>query len=461
MKNCTELHLVEKRGMGMLFHRTLLWASLFGLVLSSAPSAKAATISYVQGNYSAPQSPQASVGVTFTSAQTTGDLNVIVVGWNDSTAVVSSVTDSSGNVYTRAVGPTAISGVASQSIYYSAGIKSAAAGANIVTVAYSTAAAYPDIRILEYSGASTTTAVDVTASASGTSGGTNSSGSATTTNASDLIFGANLVTGVTSGPGSSFTQRILTSPDGDIAEDRLVTAVGSYSATAPATGEWIMQMVAFKSAGSGGTGVAPAITSANSTTFAVGAAGTFTVTTTGSPTPALSETGTLPSGVTFKDNGNGTATLGGTPATGTGGSYSLTIKASNGIGTAATQSFTLTVSAAGQAPAITSATSTTFTVGGTGSFTVTTTGNPAPSLAETGTLPSAVTFKDNGNGTATLGGAPATGTAGSYPLTITASNGVGTAATQSFTLTVQLDTQPPTTPTNLTATAISGSRVPD
>ena len=33
---------------------------------------------------------------------------------------------------------------------------------------------------------------------------------------------------------------------------------------------------------------------------------------------------------------------------------------------------------------------------------------------------------------ATLGGAPATGTAGSYPLTITASNGVGTNATQSF-----------------------------
>src|SRR5215472_7677881 len=90
--------------------------------------------------------------------------------------------------------------------------------------------------------------------------------------------------------------------------------------------------------------VAPVFTSGNSTTFTVGTAGSFTVTATGSPTPALSEVGALPSGVTFKDNGNGTATLSGTPAVGTGGSYTLTITASNGVGTPANQTFTLTVS---------------------------------------------------------------------------------------------------------------------
>ena len=47
-----------------------------------------------------------------------------------------------------------------------------------------------------------------------------------------------------------------------------------------------------------------------------------------------------------------------------------------------------------------------------------------------------MTFVDNGNGTATLSGTPAAGTAGTYPLTITASNGVGSPANQSFTLTV-------------------------
>src|ERR1700722_4584595 len=108
----------------------------------------------------------------------------------------------------------------------------------------------------------------------------------------------------------------------------------------------------------------------------------------------------------------------------------------NGVGTAATQNFTLTVIAANQAPAITSAAATTFIVGGAGSFTVTTTGSPTPSLSETGALPRGVTFTNNGNGTAKISGTPATGTAGSYPLTITASNGVGTAATQNFTLNV-------------------------
>jgi hypothetical protein len=95
---------------------------------------------------------------------------------------------------------------------------------------------------------------------------------------------------------------------------------------------------------------APTITSANSTTFTVGQAGTFTVTTTGTPTPTLSFTGTLPAGVTFTDNGNGTATIAGTPAAGTNGSFPITITASNGTAPNATQNFTLTVNAAAPPP---------------------------------------------------------------------------------------------------------------
>ena len=88
--------------------------------------------------------------------------------------------------------------------------------------------------------------MDVTAASSGSSA-TSSSGAVTTTNPTDLIFGANLVQTLTSGPGSGFTQRLLTTPDGDIAEDEMVTATGSYSATAPlSSGQWIMQLVAFR-----------------------------------------------------------------------------------------------------------------------------------------------------------------------------------------------------------------------
>ena len=176
-----------------------------------------------------------------------------------------------------------------------------------------------------------------------------------------------------------------------------------------------------------------AITSADSTSFEIGSADSFTVTTTGSPAPALSETGSLPSGVTFVDNGGGTATLAGTPADGTGGTYPITITADNGVGAPTDQSFALDVE---QVPTITSADVTTFTSGTAGTFTVTTTGSPAPALSETGSLPSGVTFVDNGGGTATLAGTPADGTGGTYPITITADNGDGGPVTQDFTLTV-------------------------
>jgi fibronectin type 3 domain-containing protein len=228
-------------------------ASTFSNVASATTLSPTGTIGYVQGNYATPQTPQTTVNVTFTAAQAAGDLNVVVVGWNDSTAVVNAVTDKSGNTYTRAVGPTVLSGSLSQSIYYAKNIASAAAGANIVTVTFSVAAVYPDIRILEYNGADPNNPVDVTGAGSGNSV-TSSSAAATTTNPTDLIFGANMVESYTNGPGSGFTMRISTSPDGDIAEDQMVTATGSYRATAPVgmAGPWIMQMVAFRTPGSSG-----------------------------------------------------------------------------------------------------------------------------------------------------------------------------------------------------------------
>jgi hypothetical protein len=95
-------------------------------------------------------------------------------------------------------------------------------------------------------------------------------------------------------------------------------------------------------------GIAPAITSADKTTFASGSNGTFTVTTTGLPSPISSiSTGTgqtgVPQGVSFTDNGNGTAMLSGITATP--GSYTFTITASNGVSPPAMQNFALTVTA--------------------------------------------------------------------------------------------------------------------
>ena len=89
----------------------------------------------------------------------------------------------------------------------------------------------------------------------------------------------------------------------------------------------------------------------NPAPFTVGTSGSFTVRSLGAPTAALSETGTLPAGVTFTDNHNGTATIAGTPAAGTGGTYPFTLVSTDAAGKI-TQSFTLTVdqSVSGLAP---------------------------------------------------------------------------------------------------------------
>jgi hypothetical protein len=204
---------------------------------------------YVQGNYAVPQTAQTTVPVTFTGAQTAGNLNVVIVGWGSTTAQISSVTDKTGNVYQRAVGPTVLTNT-SQSIYYAKNIAAATPGANVVTVTFTSAARYPDIRILEYSGIDPVNPLDGAVGATGSGSPSNSGNLTTTSTTGDLLVGANTVTDVTTGPGANFTQRLLTNPDGDIAEDRVVTAAGSYSASAPlGGGGWVMQMVALRAGG--------------------------------------------------------------------------------------------------------------------------------------------------------------------------------------------------------------------
>jgi len=97
-------------------------------------------------------------------------------------------------------------------------------------------------------------------------------------------------------------------------------------------------------------------TSRTSTAFTVGALATFAVTTNDAPTPSLTVTGTLPNGVAFIDQGNGSGMLRGTPAAGTAGTYHLTFTASNGVFPNAVQNFVLTVYQPGTVPLASSAT---------------------------------------------------------------------------------------------------------
>jgi hypothetical protein len=188
---------------------------------------------------------------------------------------------------------------------------------------------------------------------------------------------------------------------------------------------------------------APTITSANNTVFNVGSFGIFTVTASGFPSSTFSETGSLPAGVSFNPV---SGLLSGTPQAGTGKIYTLTLTAANGVNPAATQSFTLTVD---EAPAITSPNTATFTVGASGTFTVTASGFPASTFAETEPLPPGVSF-NSANGV--LSGTPLAGTAGTYTLNFIPTNAAGTGPTQVFTLIV--DQAPTITSANSTVFSV-------
>jgi Putative Ig domain len=185
----------------------------------------------------------------------------------------------------------------------------------------------------------------------------------------------------------------------------------------------------------------PAITSVNNATFLVGTFDTFTVRTSPPvPSATVSFTGTLPAGISFVPNGDGTATISGTAGAGSEGDYPINISASNGTLPDAMQTFTITVQDTPpvlEAPTITSAATGSFKVGMAGTFTITATGTPTPSFTLTGAQPSWLSFVDNTDGTATLSGTPDADSDLSYSFTITARNGVSPIATQDFTLTVQ------------------------
>src|ERR1700730_15899599 len=94
---------------------------LFPQSLSAAPA-------YVQSNYATLHPTATAVRVQYTGAQTAGNLDVVIVGWSDSNAHVSSVKDSRGNAYHLAVGPTVLTSTFSQVLYYAQNLLAAPAG---------------------------------------------------------------------------------------------------------------------------------------------------------------------------------------------------------------------------------------------------------------------------------------------------------------------------------------------
>jgi hypothetical protein len=200
---------------------------------------------FVQVAAATPQTASADVSVAYTAAQTAGDFDIVVVGWNDTVAQVTSIGDSSGNLYSLAVGPTAESDRLSQSIYYSPNIRAAAAGANVVSVTFSAAAQYVDLRVVEYRGIAAVNPLDQTSQGNGMTAAA-SAPAVTTTYSNELIFAAGMTTGTFQPVASPFVQRIITMQDGDSVEDQIATSLGSYGVTAQQNGAWVMDLATFR-----------------------------------------------------------------------------------------------------------------------------------------------------------------------------------------------------------------------
>jgi len=175
-----------------------------------------------------------------------------------------------------------------------------------------------------------------------------------------------------------------------------------------------------------------AITSAASLTALRGTAGSFTVTTSGFPIAATITSSTLPGGLTLTDNHDGTATIAGTPTVS--GTFGATVSADNGVGSPGTQALTLVID---ERPSFTSTDHATVTTGQGVSLSIDGAGYPAPALTTTSTLPAGLTFTAGPAGHATITGTPGPQSGGTYSIVLSASNGVGAAVTQTFTLTVQ------------------------
>jgi hypothetical protein len=171
------------------------------------------------------------------------------------------------------------------------------------------------------------------------------------------------------------------------------------------------------------TSSAPTFTAATPpATGTVGTAYSYTYRASGSPAPTFAvASGTLPTGLTLNAT---TGVLAGTPTAA--GTFTFTVRASNGVGTAAVSpSTTITITAAPAAPQFTAASPPGVAITGASySYTYRASGSPAPTFAvASGTLPTGLTLNA---ATGVLSGKPTA--AGVFRFRVRASNGVGTAA---------------------------------
>jgi hypothetical protein len=219
-----------------------------GIDAGAGADSSTGSIGFVQVTAATAAASASSIAVTFSQAQSAGDTIVLAIGWAGGSASLTRISDSIGNGYASAVGPTKISAGLAQSIYYAKAIAAAAAGANTVTITLSAATTPLNLAAVEYSGLDAVSPLDVAAGFGGRGATTPDSTPVTTTSAHELIFGAGITQGSFIGAGAGYTLRKLSGSGLAVAEDFVASSTGSYSASAPlpAGGYYVIQVATFR-----------------------------------------------------------------------------------------------------------------------------------------------------------------------------------------------------------------------
>lgn len=153
---------------------------------------------------------------------------------------------------------------------------------------------------------------------------------------------------------------------------------------------------------------------------------------------------TLTAWLTLADNGDGTASLTGTPANANVGVHNVTLRVSDGT-VSVDQTFTVTVANVNNAPVFTSTPVTAATEDSPYIYNVTVTDADLGDVLTitVPTLPARLSLTDNGGGTAVLAGMPANADVGVNNVTLRASDGTVN-VNQTFTITVTNTNDAPT-----------------
>jgi hypothetical protein len=295
------------------------------------------------------QQPSSSGTVTLALPKASGAGDALIVGVSFWPLDVTSVTDSSGDAFTRGLTSSMYHNVSQGAMYtnfYYA--KSTAGGATSITLNFSGGSTYVVAAVAEVAGLNSSAPLDSAAyNESLSSASPWSSAALTTATANEYLFSwaADEWNGLScSNPASGWTVTQSNSGATLCLLDRTISAAGSYQAavTPSSAFNYAMEIVAFEGASSAsgsGTGSAPASPPAaaplaiSTTTLPAGTVGTAysaTLAATGGVSPYTWSASGLPSGLSVSSAGPSTGTISGMPTAAGTQNAAVTIQDSTG-----------------------------------------------------------------------------------------------------------------------------------